>query len=123
MTDNEQSSDGVWADPLSRSERSMVAGMLARAAKRLHHYRNFPLPSHVGGASCMEDARRMGSYLRASAEMSDLRLDVTERADPARATTECRVHGEVPDDHFPCRAPGETAGQFTNRYFGYWRDV
>ena len=51
--------EGCWADPLSRSERSMVAGMLARAAKRLHHYRNFPLPSHVSGASCMEDARRM----------------------------------------------------------------
>lgn len=44
-------------------------------------------------------------------------------ADAAKATRECRHHGEVPDDHFPCRAPGETADQFTNRYLGYWRDV
>ena len=46
-------------------------------------------------------------------------------AEPSReaATTECRVHGTVPDDHFPCRVPGETADQFQNRLLGYWRDV
>jgi hypothetical protein len=44
-------------------------------------------------------------------------------ADAAKAVRECRVHGEVPDDHFPCRVPGESAGQFTNRLLGYWRDV
>lgn len=70
-----------WANPLTSAERQELAVRLARASKRLHHHRNFPLPSHVSGASCMEDARRMGSYLRASAEMSDLHLDVTERAD------------------------------------------
>lgn len=42
---------------------------------------------------------------------------------PGEATRECRVHGTVPDDHFPCRVPGETADQFTNRVLGYWRDV
>jgi hypothetical protein len=42
---------------------------------------------------------------------------------PEEATRECRVHGTVPDDHFPCRVPGETADQFTNRVLGYWRDV
>jgi len=36
---------------------------------------------------------------------------------------ECRWHGTVSADHFPCRAPGETAMQFTNRALGYWRDV
>lgn len=35
----------------------------------------------------------------------------------------CRWHGEVDDDHFPCRAPGETAGQFTARAFGETRDA
>ena len=44
-------------------------------------------------------------------------------AAPEEATQECRVHGTVSDDHFPCRVPGETAGQFTNRVLGYWRDV
>ena len=72
--------DDCWADPLTRKERRALQEMLARASKRLHHNRNSPLPSHVSGASCMEDARRMGSYLRASAEMADLHLDVTERA-------------------------------------------
>jgi hypothetical protein len=72
-----------WADPLSRTERRVLAEKLARACKRLYHNRNFPLPSHVRGESCMADARRAGSYISASAEMSDLHLDVTERAEVA----------------------------------------
>lgn len=36
---------------------------------------------------------------------------------------ECRVHGPVDDDHFPCRAPGESAELFTMRCLGYIRDV
>jgi hypothetical protein len=36
---------------------------------------------------------------------------------------ECRWHGTVDDDHFPCRAPGETAGEFTARCFGEIRDA
>jgi len=108
VTGGEFLPDGSWADPLSRSERSMVAGMLARACNRFYN-----LPAGTPGA--------MLSQIIASAEMSDLRLDVTERAKVPM--TECRHHGEVPDDHFPCRAPGETAGQFTNRALGYWRDV
>jgi hypothetical protein len=122
MSDSEFLPDGSWADPLSRSERSMVAGMLARAAKASFWART---ASYRPEAGRWEDAnaRAVARHVRTSAEMSDLRLDVTERASTARATTECRVHGEVPDDHFPCRVPGETADQFTNRALGYWRDV
>lgn len=115
--------DGSWADPLSRAERSRVAGILARAAKASFTART---TSYRPEAGRWEDAnaRAVAQHMHTSAEMSDLRLDVTERADTARATTECRVHGTVPeDDHFPCRVPGETAGQFTNRALGYWRDV
>lgn len=78
--------DTCWADRLNLAERAILAAMLARACKRLYHNRNFPLPSHVYGVSCTEDARRQGSYITASAEMSDLHLDVTERAAPP-----CRI--------------------------------
>jgi hypothetical protein len=36
---------------------------------------------------------------------------------------ECRVHGPVGDDHFPCRVPGESAELFTARCLGEVRDV
>jgi hypothetical protein len=36
---------------------------------------------------------------------------------------ECRWHGRVADDHFPCRAPGESAELFTARCLGTIRDV
>jgi hypothetical protein len=36
---------------------------------------------------------------------------------------ECRVHGPVDDDHFPCRVPGEPAELFTARCLGEIRDV
>lgn len=41
----------------------------------------------------------------------------------SEAKRECRHHGEVDDDHFPCRAPGESAELFTMRCLGYIRDV
>ena len=36
---------------------------------------------------------------------------------------ECRVHGYVGADHFPCQMPGETPGLFAARCFGEHRDV
>jgi hypothetical protein len=36
---------------------------------------------------------------------------------------ECRFHGTVPDDHAPCRRPGESGMEFTDRMLGYTRDV
>jgi hypothetical protein len=59
--------DGCWADPLTRKERLALAGMLARACNRF--YTN---PAGGPGATL--------SQIIASAEMSDLHLDVTERA-------------------------------------------
>jgi hypothetical protein len=34
-----------------------------------------------------------------------------------------RFHGEVDDDHAPCRWPGEPAMEYTDRMLGYARDV
>lgn len=59
--------DGTWADPLTRSERRKVAELLARACSRFYN-----TPAGTPGA--------MLSQIIASAEMSDLHLDVTERA-------------------------------------------
>lgn len=62
-----------WADPLSRKERRLVGEFLARACKRFYN-----TPAGTSGA--------MHSQIVASAEMADLHLDVTERAEvPARA--------------------------------------
>lgn len=57
-----------WADPLTRKERAELARKLARACNRLY---NTP-PGN---------SRAMYSQIVASAEMSDLHLDVTERAE------------------------------------------
>jgi len=59
--------DGSWADPLSRSERRKVADLPARACNRFYN-----TPAGTAGA--------MLSQIIASTEMSDLHLDVTERA-------------------------------------------
>jgi hypothetical protein len=59
--------DGSWADPLTRKERRTVAELLARACHRFYN-----TPAGTPGA--------MLSQIIASAEMSDLHLDVTERA-------------------------------------------
>ena len=56
-----------WADPLSRKERTALARMLARACQRFYN-----TPAGTAGA--------MHSQIIASAEMSDLHMDVTERA-------------------------------------------
>jgi hypothetical protein len=61
-----------WADPLTRGERRIVAAILARACQRFY---NLP----AGGP------RATLSQIVASAECSDLHLDVTERAAVARA--------------------------------------
>lgn len=57
-----------WADPLTRDERRKVAEFLARACSRFYN-----TPAGTPGA--------MLSQIIASAEMSDLHLDVTERAE------------------------------------------
>jgi hypothetical protein len=59
-----------WADPLSRKERRELAVRLARSCKR-----SYNIPAGTPGA--------MLSQIIASAEMSDLHLDVTERAEVA----------------------------------------
>jgi uncharacterized lipoprotein YmbA len=58
--------DTCWADPLSRKERAELARKLASACQRFY---NTP----AGTSSAML------SQIVASAEMSDLHLDVTER--------------------------------------------
>lgn len=60
--------DTCWADPLTRRERAELARMLARACQRFY---NTPAGN----------SRAMYSQIIASAEMSDLHLDVTERAE------------------------------------------
>lgn len=62
-----------WADPLSRAERTELARKLARAC---HRFYNIP----AGTATAMY------SQIIASAEMSDLHMDVTERARPPHLT-------------------------------------
>ena len=59
--------DGSWADELTRKERRTLAAMLARACHRFYN-----TPAGTSGA--------MLSQIIASAEMSDLHMDVTERA-------------------------------------------
>lgn len=62
-----------WADPLTRSERTILARKLARACH-----------SFYGTALQANDRHGSPESVRAwtitSAEMSDLHLDVTERA-------------------------------------------
>jgi hypothetical protein len=63
-----------WADPLTRKERTALARMLASACHRFYN-----TPAGTPGA--------VYSQIVASAEMSDLHLDVTERAEvPQRPT-------------------------------------
>lgn len=74
--------DGCWADPLSRTERRELARMLARACKRAY--------SAAWETQCSVppgESRVISSLVQTSAEMSDLHLDVTERAKTAPAYT------------------------------------
>ena len=57
-----------WANPLNRAERRVLREKLARAC---HRFYNIP----PGNSSAMY------SQIVASAEMADLHLDVTERAE------------------------------------------
>ena len=59
-----------WADPLTTAERRLMAVKLASACQRFY---NTPAGN----------SRAMYSQIIASAEMSDLHLDVTERAEVA----------------------------------------
>lgn len=65
------STAACWADPLTRKERAELARKLAHACNRLWGGQY----AFIGKA----DSRR--SYVLASAEMSVLHLDVTERAE------------------------------------------
>lgn len=56
----------------------------------------------------------------AGAECDNCCGELVSAADRAE---ECRWHGAVRDDHFPCRRPGETAMEFTSRCLGETRDV
>lgn len=68
---------GRWADPLSLDERYKVARLLARACKRFWD----------AAAPRLPDARNANAFAYAlsacSTEMSELHLDVTERAEVA----------------------------------------
>jgi hypothetical protein len=71
--------DGSWADPLSRKERREVAGLLARASHRFWEGAA-PGPLRARGLDLDEREDLFGKLVRASQEMGDLHLDVTERA-------------------------------------------
>lgn len=62
-----------WADPLTKPERGELAVKLARAC------RTFYVASRVAGRAPAHRDESMALTL-ASADMSDLHLDVTERA-------------------------------------------
>jgi hypothetical protein len=64
-------SDTCWADPLNARERRVLARMLSRACHRF--YNNPP-----------GTPKAMLAQIKASVEMSDLHLDVTERAQVPR---------------------------------------
>jgi len=66
-----------WADPLSRKERAELARKLANASLRF-----YCAPARRRRRDGDPAAARMSRRM-ASAEMSDLHLDVTERAEVA----------------------------------------
>lgn len=65
-----------WADPLTRAERAALARKLANAAQR---FGNAPDPGRRKLLGVSPADARMARRM-ASAEMSDLHLDATERA-------------------------------------------
>lgn len=72
--------DTCWADPLTLAERRMLAAALRSACKRSW---DAAAPRLVNRrARSLTEAGDLGNALVAiSAEMSDLHLDVTERAE------------------------------------------
>lgn len=72
--------DTCWADPLSRKERAELARHLGSACKRFWDAAN--TRSVIARTHRLTDAGNLGNALvMTSAEMSDLHLDVTERAE------------------------------------------
>jgi len=69
-------SSECWADPLTRAERYALARKLASASLR---FGNAPAPRRRRDGRDPQTGR-MARRL-ASAEMADLRIDVTERAE------------------------------------------
>jgi hypothetical protein len=65
-----------WADPLSREERRTLAGKLARACGQVYRAR-------LDWIGTDDQNRMIAQCVQASADMSDLHLDVTERAEVA----------------------------------------
>ena len=73
--------DTCWADPLSRKERAELSRKLARACKRFYDEVEVlaaQWPAHQFTDREIDFAHGL---TMASAEMSDLHLDVTERAE------------------------------------------
>jgi hypothetical protein len=71
--------DTCWADPLSRMERKELRLKLARSCKRSYDAARFVVARDPQPA----DIEMMRALTIISAEMSDLHLDVTERAEVA----------------------------------------
>ncbi len=63
-----------WADPLNRTERRVMAAALANACK---HSWEAAAPYRAG----IVRGSLSGALAQTSAEMADLRIDVTERAE------------------------------------------
>lgn len=71
-----------WADPLTRAERRALARLLARNCMRFWDAADPRLVNRH--ARNLNDTGKLGIALaQCSAEMSDLHLDVTERAEVA----------------------------------------
>ena len=68
--------DTCWADPLTRAERWALSKKLSNACQRFYHAPEPRRRNRTGDPMTGRMARRM-----ASAEMGDLHLDVTERAE------------------------------------------
>ena len=71
-----------WADPLTRFERSELAVKLAHACKRFYAAARVArrAPGRDELVALMSGRDEFVAFMSASADMSDLHLDVTERA-------------------------------------------
>jgi hypothetical protein len=67
--------DDCWADPLTRAERRDLALLLASWCQRFYD----------AGTTAPDGRRAVHALICTSVEMSDLHLDVTERAQAAAA--------------------------------------
>jgi hypothetical protein len=67
-----------WTDPLSRMERKELRLMLSR---HCHRFWDAAWPAHDPAALLAIPADLGDSLLQTAAEMADLHLDVTERAE------------------------------------------